>query len=155
MGRMDKQFYLRTKRSASRGSAAVETAAVLPFLMLLAVGTIDLGRVAYATVYVTSAAANGAQYGSRSIDSANDSEGVRNAALLDNQGYSANALAKLSSTYNFTSTNPAVTSSVSTDEFGNRYIRVTTSYTFPTLLRYPGLPQNVAMTSAVSMPILP
>jgi Flp pilus assembly protein TadG len=152
---MDKHLLKYGRRRTRCGSAAVETAVVLPFLMVLTVGTIDMGRVSYAAVYVTSAAANGAQYGSRNIASANDATAVSNAALLDNQGYSTTALSKLTRVYNFTSTNPKVTSTVSHDAFGNNFIRVTVTYAFPTLLKYPGVPQSVAMTSSVSMPVLP
>jgi Flp pilus assembly protein TadG len=50
-------------RHARRGQAIVETAMVLPILMLLVMGSADLGRVFYYAVSVTNAAREAARQG--------------------------------------------------------------------------------------------
>src|SRR5438093_11626227 len=47
--------------SRSRGQAVVETALLLPLLMLLVMGTADLGRVFYYAIEVTNAAREAAR----------------------------------------------------------------------------------------------
>ncbi|OLD91543.1 MAG: hypothetical protein AUG96_00545 [Chloroflexi bacterium 13_1_20CM_4_66_15] len=49
--------------SRSRGQAIVETALLLPILMLLVMGTADLGRVFYYSIAVTNAAREAARQG--------------------------------------------------------------------------------------------
>src|SRR2546427_10208719 len=49
--------------SRSRGQAVVETALLLPILMLLVMGTADLGRVFYYSIAVTNAAREAARQG--------------------------------------------------------------------------------------------
>jgi Flp pilus assembly protein TadG len=50
---------------AERGQGMVEFALALPFLLLIMLGTIDLGRMFFDYVDLRSAAVEGAQYGSR------------------------------------------------------------------------------------------
>ncbi len=51
------------RRSRSRGQAVVETALLVPILMLLVMGTADLGRVFYYSIAVTNAAREAARQG--------------------------------------------------------------------------------------------
>jgi Flp pilus assembly protein TadG len=67
------------------GVALVEFAIALPFLMMLAVGIVEMGRLAYYNILVGNAAYAGAFYGSTDLKTANDTNGMRSAALADGQ----------------------------------------------------------------------
>jgi len=67
------------------GMALVEFAIILPLLMLLLVGLIEVGRLAYFTIEVGNAAHAGAQYGALSMSNAQDTTGMTNAAKDDGQ----------------------------------------------------------------------
>ncbi len=72
----------RDWRSES-GQALTELGLILPVLVLMLLGTVELARVAYAAIEVSNAAHAGAQYGSRSVFHANDTTGIQNAAAND------------------------------------------------------------------------
>jgi Flp pilus assembly protein TadG len=56
---------LGTKRTRTPGQGIVEFALALPFLMLIMLGTIDLGRMFFDYIDMRSAVVDGAQYGAR------------------------------------------------------------------------------------------
>ena len=126
------------------GTAAAETAVLLPFLLLLAMGTTDLGRYCHAHIAVASAARNGAAYGARSIVASGDSAAIAAAARQD-----------MSSVYGYSSSNPTVTSSVINEGGGDSSVKVTISFQFQTLIRYPGLPAALTLTRVVHMRVTP
>ena len=72
------------KRAHSqRGVALVEIAIIIPFLLLLAIGAIELGRYANYANLAANAAHAGVQYGAQSLASASDTAGMQNAAKID------------------------------------------------------------------------
>lgn len=75
-----------------RGAAFIEFALVLPVLMLLLIGLVEYGRYTYFAIEIGNAAHAGALYGSRTFTTANDSTGMKNAAIADGQ----NRIASLS-----------------------------------------------------------
>jgi Flp pilus assembly protein TadG len=132
-------FRIRRERGR-RGAAAVELAAVLSLLCFLTVATCDYGRISRDALIVTNCARNGALYASDSTYAAQSGyTSIQAAALAD---------ANLSST-------PTVSSTTGTDSSGNNYAEVTVSYTFNTLLNYPGIPSSVPITRTVRMAIAP
>jgi Flp pilus assembly protein TadG len=66
-----------------RGNAIVEFAILAPILILLTLGTIELGRYAYFAILVSNAAQAGADYGSQDIGTAYDATGIANAIAAD------------------------------------------------------------------------
>jgi hypothetical protein len=64
----------RAPRSGQSGQGLVELALLLPFLVLLLAGIVDLGRGFRALTLITSAASQGAQYGTFNP---NDASGIR------------------------------------------------------------------------------
>jgi TadE-like protein len=54
---------LHRKSSRSRGQELVEFAIVLPLLLLIVFGVLDLGRLFHALITITNAAREGARYG--------------------------------------------------------------------------------------------
>ncbi len=68
------------------GQSLVELAFVVPLLLLLLVGIIEIGRFAFYSILVSNAARAGAQYGAQSLASASDTVGIAAAANRDGQG---------------------------------------------------------------------
>jgi Flp pilus assembly protein TadG len=67
-------------KRADQGSSIVETALILPVLLVMLVVAVDLGRAYYVAIEVTSAAHAGALYGAQF---SNDTTGMIAAAKLD------------------------------------------------------------------------
>ena len=65
------------------GQALVELAFVVPVLVLLVIGVIEIGRYAYISILVGNAARAGAAYGARNLKTANDTTGIATAANND------------------------------------------------------------------------
>ena len=59
-------------RNRDRGSAVLEAAVLIPFLVLLTVGVVDLGRAFYDAAKVQEAAQEGAYFASLNPDSPDD-----------------------------------------------------------------------------------
>ena len=73
------------KNRGQRGQSLLEVAFVVPVLLLLMVGLIEIGRFAYYSVLVSNAAHAGAQYGAQSLITSGDVNGIRQAAKNDGQ----------------------------------------------------------------------
>lgn len=130
-------FVSLLRRHGDRGQSLVELSIVLPVLLILLLGAVDFGRLYYASVTVTGAARNGAQYASENPD---DTAGIRAAALED-----AGVL------------NPQPTVTVSgpdSDPAGGRYIGVRVTHTFRTLVPWPGIPSSVDISRQVVMRVV-
>src|ERR1700740_3820507 len=65
------------------GQTLLEVAWMLPFLLLLAVGVIKIGRFAYISILVGNAAHAGAIYGAQNLTLSADGPGIKAAALND------------------------------------------------------------------------
>jgi Flp pilus assembly protein TadG len=73
------------KSRSQAGVAFVEFALALPLLIILLVGIIEMGLLAYYNILVGNAAHAGAVYGSQNLTTASDTAGMRAAALKDAQ----------------------------------------------------------------------
>ncbi|MBM3888801.1 MAG: hypothetical protein FJ388_06700 [Verrucomicrobia bacterium] len=128
-------FFPPRSRDHGRGQALIELAIVLPLLIILVLGAVDLSRAFYAFQAVESAAHSGCQYACKSQAHAANTEGVR-----------TNALAQ---TTNIASLSPTVTVSVNSN-----IVHVTVSATFTTVMTWPGVPKQVPLNRTVEMRIL-
>jgi Flp pilus assembly protein TadG len=127
-------------RTNRRGVAAVELAVLLPLLAFLFVIGIDFGRCFYYSLTVANCARHGAVYASSGPTAPEDSAGIQAAALADASNLSPP---------------PTVTSSSGTDAEGNPYVRVTVSWTFHAVTRFPGVPSTMVLTRTVQMRVAP
>jgi Flp pilus assembly protein TadG len=77
--------FLRPARTrlADRGQSVAEIALVTPLLLLLLLGTIEIGRYAYYGIEVATAARAGVQYGAQSLADSKDLNGITLAARRD------------------------------------------------------------------------
>lgn len=164
----------RRKQGQQSGQALVELAFILPVLLLLALGVIEIGRYAYISILVGNAAHAGAMYGSMGASQANDSTGIQNAALFDFAGATSGTTTKTNGQVagNLTVTSVqscgcdaagSITTAVC-DKAANPTagtcpssshwvvaVSVTASGTFNSLFNYPGIPSsiNVSRTSTL------
>jgi Flp pilus assembly protein TadG len=132
---------LRQPRARVRsGTAAVEFAVVLPFLLFMVVVAVDFARVNRNVQIIEACARNGAVYASDSPTRAADTAGISAAALADAQDLP---------------TPPTVSSTTGTDAAGNMYVRVTVAGNFQTITHYPGVPPTMTITRTVQMRVAP
>jgi Flp pilus assembly protein TadG len=141
---------LRVFHRDSLASSVIETAAVLPFLLLLLAGVYDFGRAYYAAMEVASAAEAGAQYGLQNITNI---AGIQNAAKLD-----AADVPSLTATATYgcecsdgTSASVSCTRTPTCTYTIVNYVKVTTAATFTSTMRWPGIPRTIPLTAAVTM----
>lgn len=128
-----------TRRKAHRGQGLVELALIMPIMIVMLLGTIDFARAFSAYIQVTNAAREGAYFGARSSSNANDAVAVEAAAKADSPTIYGTA--------------PGVSSVVQPDG-DYEQIRVTVTYTFNTLIDYPGIPQTIPLSRTVTMRVI-
>jgi Flp pilus assembly protein TadG len=150
----------RRQKSAARvcehGQSLVELAFVVPLLLLLMVGIIEIGRFAYYSIVVANAARAGAQYGAQSLATAADSTGISNAGTNDAPGIT------LPDTLTVTSAQLCGCSAATLGACGALavcvkpehplvYVQVTAKGSFNSLFNYPGMPGTFKVTSVEEM----
>jgi len=136
------RYKIRPQSGRRSGIAAVETALILPVLILFMIGTMDLGRVSKVCDSVANAARNGAQYGSVNTTAAANSTAIRAAALTE-----------MGNLPNVSSTNPTVTATTVTNS-GQQFIQVTVTYSM-TGFSFFNVFSVSNITRTVQMPMMP
>lgn len=122
------------------GTALAEIAVILPMLVLLLVGLVEVGRFGNYAIMAGNAARAGVQYGSQNLVTAADIAGMQTTALNDAQH--ASGLTATASNYCECADGTA-SSCLSTDcPTSHRivYVQVLTTGTLPTITNYSGLP---------------
>jgi len=71
------------KVSNDKGQAVIEMMILLPVFLVLMIGTVEFGRLAYAYIEVADAARAGVQYGALNHATASDNTGMQQAAIND------------------------------------------------------------------------
>jgi Flp pilus assembly protein TadG len=167
-------------RAWQSGQALVELAFVVPLLMILALGVIEIGRYAYIAILIGNAAHAGAAYGAQGHQQSFDSGGIANAAEYDFAGAitgSTNAtttatngqlvskLSVSSATSCGCDSSGTVTTFGCTVAAGNPnpgscvtgrwvvVVTVTASGTFTPLFNYPGIPNPFFVSRTASIPV--
>ena len=141
--------------AAECGQTLTEFALMLPFLLLLFLGVVELGRAAFITITVTNAATAGAEFGSTNSATAGDITGMRAAASYD-ANYSGMTFTSPTPTYGclcdtgsgVSCTNPVPAQGTCTTIAATctgssqvvECVQVSTTATFSSLFHYPGLP---------------
>lgn len=138
-------------RGFRRGAAAVELAAILSVLGLIAFGCVDFGRFAYSYIAVTNAARAGAAYGIMNNYSSSTigdfytpntwKYGILQAAQAEMPQLTAG---------NLTVPTPSTANEL-VEASGLRRVHVEVSYQFQTLVPWPGLPKNPTLHRAVEL----
>jgi Flp pilus assembly protein TadG len=135
----------RRHNAVRPATATVELVFVLPLLVLLVLGCVDLGRFSHVNITVTNAARTGAEFGSMhpSTPATLDLwEQLIRKAVVDE-------MAKLDQ---FDSTRLTVVITTQTDGDTTR-VAVEVSYPFETIMDWPGLPARLTLRRVVTMPM--
>jgi Flp pilus assembly protein TadG len=138
------------------GQGLVEFAIVLPLMVLLLLGAIELGWMAYLKVAVTNAARAGVQYGSQSQTTAADTTGMQNAAKNDvpsitNLTVTPQKFCECSASLG---TTVSCNGSACSTSRMIMYVKVDTSTPYVPWVPYPGLPQSATVQGSATMRVL-
>ena len=130
------------------GSAVIELALLIPLLMLVLTGTVELSRVFHTATAVTNAARAGVQFAlSNPTNNAANYAGMQTAATNDGSGISgltANAS-------QFCQCSDGTSTPCGSSGCGIRtYVKVVTSATFSTIGTYPFVPSSIIINSQAS-----
>jgi Flp pilus assembly protein TadG len=116
----------------------VELALILPVLLVAALGCTDLGRFAYSYIAVVNAARAGAGYGMmNTYTPATQSTWTANVQQA--------AVDEMSGQTGFNSSNLSSTVTTVDEGSGDTRILVTSSYTFNTIISWPGIPSSLTL----------
>jgi Flp pilus assembly protein TadG len=137
------------------GQAFVELALVLPIFILLMVGIMEIGRLAYASIEVSNAARAGVAYGSQNHITASDTANIQLAAAKEASNITslATSVVTLScSCSNGTSITcaNAGTTCVSPAHI-IEYVQVQTSAPVNTMFKFPGIPSSITLRGFANM----
>ena len=125
------------------GSALAEIALVLPMLVLLLIGLIEVGRFGSYIIMTGNAARAGVQYGAQNTITANDPIGMKNSAKNDAQndtGLTANAIT-FCQCADGTGSTCLVTDCASSHRL--IFVEVDTTGTWQSLTNFPYLPASL------------
>lgn len=147
---------MRVRRFFKSGQAATEFGLVMPVLALLLVGVADFARAFYFNLEVVASARAGAQYGSQSVATAANSTNIQSAAEAN--GTNVPGMTVSSSVCTCQSPTPSGQTACGTGYCNGAnsaatYVTVTTSATFTTLVKYPGIPHSTTMTGQAIMQV--
>jgi len=165
---------IHTARGHSqKGQALLEMALVTPLLLAMALGVIELGRYAYISILVGSAARAGAVYGAQGVTYANSSPqlpcssaltGIQQAACADfsSNGQALGTLEISSSVSCGCDTNgslaPSACSTIINASAGTCInghwvvmVSVEAAGTFNSLFNYPGIPKSITVDRTATM----
>ncbi|MGH7917026.1 MAG: TadE/TadG family type IV pilus assembly protein [Candidatus Binataceae bacterium] len=133
----------------------MELALLLPLLLMLLLAAADFGRLFYLSIGLDSAARAGAQYGSRSVITAADINGMENAATVD--GSNIAGIKAMASQCTCVTPAPAGIAACPGDycrsDADATFVKVSASAVFNTLVRYPGIPSSVALNGVAVMQV--
>ena len=150
--------------TAETGMNLLEFALLLPCLLLIVVGVVDIGRAAYMSMIVSHGATAGVEYGAQNSKTAADSAGMKTAATQD---------ATVVTTNNTTATaacgcdngtgiscNPLPTAACNSSLScpGGQIIecvKVTTHASFDPIISWPGLPSSYQANGSAVMRVRP
>jgi Flp pilus assembly protein TadG len=139
------RIFIRGPQSDRSGAAAVEFAIVLPLLVLLVFGCVDMGRSIGAYIISSNAARVGAEYGATHGYSAFTYPSWQNQVI-------AAATQEMQGTGTSFNPNQLTVTVTATPTTGNLYqTTVVATYSFNMLTSVPGLPSQFAVTHSVTM----
>ena len=137
--------------SEEKGQSLFEFAILTPVVLIMLVGAIEIGRLAYLSILVNNAASAGVQYGAQSLATASDNTGMQTAALNDGQ----NITGLTATATHFCSCADGSSSSCQPTDCGANhrlvYVQVNTTGQFQSLFAYPGFPASYTVNGQAVM----
>jgi Flp pilus assembly protein TadG len=157
---------LQRDLSLDKGQAFVELALVLPVFMMLLVGVVVVGRLAYASIEVSNAARAGAAYAAQTSTTAADSTNITLAAKQDGSNIISSDLTVTptyscsceSNTGTIASLNSCSSADANLTTCGGTsrivvVVQVNTSAPVGTLFHLPGIPSTVTLRGQAIMKV--
>jgi Flp pilus assembly protein TadG len=135
------------------GQSAAELALIAPILLLLLLASADFARVFYMAIAVNNAARAGAQYGSQTVITAADSQGMAAAAKSDGSNVPNLTATASQCTCEASTTVTACSASYCTNNPTATFVEVDTSAPFQTLVTYPGIPSSLTLSGKAIMAV--
>ena len=134
-----------------RAQAMVELALLLPFILFLAVGTIELGRAFLALGTVEAGSYRGSTYAAFSLANAIDQAAIREAVVAD---WGPLPLSSSNPTVTVNLTREPVPPAPSSAQAYDA-VQIQVSYNLPPLMSWPGIPSIPLLRSSTTMRIQP
>lgn len=132
----------------------VEFAVVLPVLVFLVIGVIEVGRYMFFGIELAHAAEAGAQYGSLSIANSQNSTAIAAAVTADAPSTGVtNVTVSPSPTCTYGGVQTPCPSGTQAPGY-TYYVNVKISGTMNSLLNYPGIPSGIPVTASTTMRVL-
>jgi Flp pilus assembly protein TadG len=150
---MNRSYSKRKYARASSGQSMVEFAIAVGVLSLLLVVVADFARVFYESVGLQNAARAGAQYGSQSVITAADVNGMEAAATLDGANVASLTPTASQCTCESGTSVASCPSSYCSANSTATFVEVDTSATFKTIVNYPGVPSSLTLTGKAVMQV--
>jgi Flp pilus assembly protein TadG len=143
------------RRSNQKGQAMIELALLLPLILAMLIGIIEIGRLAYYYIEVSDAARAGAQYASQSLANAANIPNITQAVQNDFQDVGSITLSPPpQQTCGCPGAAPAGCPAGGC-AYPLVYVNVTTTYPLNPLFQYPGISTlfPVTITGSSTMPV--
>jgi Flp pilus assembly protein TadG len=138
---------IRRLLRSQAGTAVVEFAVLLPTLIMLLMGVVEIGRYGYLAILCTHAARAGVEYGAQNNFTGIDTVGIQNAALKD----AANSGWTVTTSHNCQQNNVAISCAGQPVSGEVYYLQVTVTGQFSSMFHYPGIPSPITYSSTSTM----
>jgi hypothetical protein len=150
---------LLLKKKVRRGTAVVELALLLPFLVFIFLVSVDFARIIYYTIVIDNCCHNASIFGSQTYDNQNQ-QWIGNAQYWQGPSNQMVSTEQAAADVDGTNLSPVLsTSNVSVtggqDSSGNAVNIVTITYTFNTITRFPGLPSTLTIKRSSQVRVAP
>ena len=136
-----------------RGQSAVELAFAIPVFVLLLLAGADFGRIFYMSIEVNNAARAGAQYGSQTVITAADLNGMIAAAKTDGSNIASLGATATQCTCESSTSVAACAASYCSNDPQATFVEVDTQALFHTLVNYPGIPPSTMLSGKAIMQV--
>ena len=135
------------RRRLAAGQSAVEFAIIAPVLIILLMVASDFSRLFFMSINLNNVARAGAQYGSQTVITAADLNGMKAAANATGAAITGLTVTSSQCTCTSPSAIPACTAAYNCGSNPEAtYVDVDASATFHTLTNYPGIPSSIPLS---------
>lgn len=136
------------------GQALIETAVTLALLVIMLIGAMEIGRVAWASIQVANAAKAAVQYGDRNITVAQDISGMQTAAANEAVDIPNLNTAITSTCICADGISCTISSTLCAGSAPIQTLHVTSTATFDPLIHLPGLPTTFTLQGTAVQQVL-
>ena len=136
-----------------KGISLIETALLIPVMLLMCCGAMDFARIVNAGITVANSARAGVQFGALTPGNSGNTAGMVQAAQSDAADLGVSNVTVTARNFcECTSGSGEVDCSTTcSGATPSGYVSVTAAYTFTPLVPYPGIPQGIVVTRTANM----